>query len=399
MVEKNLDWEFFRNELAVENDEFIDKTQINLEDVKGKYEKVILSLILKEFEQAKKKIEEEMQKQRNDYENKIKELSKKFNSVSTTSTTNTPTSTTPTTPDNSNLPQMSDLLGEYMKKIQDEQNEKEKEFEEQRQEILRIEKIMKRRQIIKNRLTKNLLELGVMIEESNLISKELKKNIRFSIDFSPGYYDEHLFEDVTDFIRVRVDNFENNVQYKWDYEKFSNRYYLFQEELEAFFEKKKKESEIDPFWDPHEFNDVARAYIIVKPLVYFFDNEIKAKIFHENFEVGFVHLRVEPCKVSGEFIHEEEVDDFTSPNNLLEKPFYFNVLISEAEIDPTLTRKCFIQYHINDGKRNAENYYYKTEVVSSNSGIVDFNYKMTHCIENLDKSMLVHMTIAKVILF
>ena len=239
-----------------------------------------------------------MQKQRDRYENKIKELSLKYKTLSSTPTTTTPNSTSGQTSPTDSNPSivMNQQFESYMKKMQDEQSKKEQEFEKKRQDILMMQKKLKRREILSNRLKKILQDLSVMIEESNLISDEMKRKVRFSSDLIPGYYDDHLIEDVSDVIRVKVENMEKNQCYLWDYGKFNDRYYLFKEKLETFFDKNclEEEEEIDnstdPFWDPNEHVDIARAYISVKPLVYLFDNRVKAFIYYENYSIGTIDV-------------------------------------------------------------------------------------------------------------
>jgi hypothetical protein len=52
-------------------------------------------------------------------------------------------------------------------------------FEEQRKSILRMEKKLKRRKRFQSILKKKVVHLNLMIEESNLIARELKRKVGF----------------------------------------------------------------------------------------------------------------------------------------------------------------------------------------------------------------------------
>ena len=384
-----------------------------------------------------------MQKQRTKYETQIQELSKKFSEISkkaanqgqpnsplppnhletpqngikpptnpsqshpsiavtTAETSNSahslhspgPTSSTSLN-EEGRVPTNEEIFESFIQKMQEEQTLKEKEFEQKRQQILNMEKKLKRRETLKRRLKKKLIDLNIMIDESNLIGLELKRQVKFYPDLAPCYFDDNFIHDVFEFVKIKVENYEKNQVYVWNYDKFTDRYYLFKEKLQAFFEETPSDDLIDPFWDPNEHIDIARFFVVMKPLVYMFDNEITANIYYESFCVGKVNVRIEPCKVSGEFVGSGEVEDFVDPNTLLDKPFYFNVYLGEAQIAPIFTQSCFVQYSIKDGK-SKDRYYYKTRTVESEDGNLNFGYKMTHCIEKLNQSILVYMTVARV---
>lgn len=69
--------------------------------------------------------------------------------------------------------------------------------------------------------------------------------------------------------------------------------------------------------------------------------------------------------------------------------------MTEAKLDPRFTQNMFIQYMVKDGSES-QPYYYKSEVQKSKDGIVNFKYKRTHCIDNLDQSKLMFLTVSKV---
>jgi hypothetical protein len=77
-----------------------------------------------------------------------------------------------------------------MHELEKEQAQQDKVFEEQRKSILKMEKKIKRRRRLKSILKKKIIHLNLMVEEANLIARELKKKVGFQIDLSPGYIEE-----------------------------------------------------------------------------------------------------------------------------------------------------------------------------------------------------------------
>jgi hypothetical protein len=74
------------------------------------------------------------------------------------------------------------------------------------------------------------------VNEANLISKELKRNITFNtkmIRVMPEF--ANLVDSRTD-ILIKVDNGEDNYYYQWDTDKFQNRLELMRDHLNQYFE-------------------------------------------------------------------------------------------------------------------------------------------------------------------
>lgn len=63
---------------------------------------------------------------------------------------------------------------------------------------------------------------------------------------------------------IEVENYDSGYKYRWDIEKFNNRYYivkdLFDEYLLTNVVPKLKEKD-DPFWDPSEHSLIGTTYV------------------------------------------------------------------------------------------------------------------------------------------
>lgn len=76
-------------------------------------------------------------------------------------------------------------------------------------------------------------------------------------------------------IYVKVFNREEGTVYKWDDNKFSNRYWIIKELINKFFETNdipQLDNSEDPFWDPPEPELIGYTYYKLLPLAYLMDN-------------------------------------------------------------------------------------------------------------------------------
>ena len=109
----------------------------------------------------------------------------------------------------------------------------EMEFQVQQQklrsaqeEAQRMERIRREEAAIKNRqaefsaLEKKLGQLLPLINEANLISKELKRKIVFNVKMIRVMPEFANLQDSRTDILVKVDNGEDNYYYQWDVDKF-----------------------------------------------------------------------------------------------------------------------------------------------------------------------------------
>lgn len=179
----------------------VSNLNLNIEDVKGKYEQ--------ELEEAKKLIEKQMKKQKQEYENRIQDLLSKYKHIQAqnkakktsrrNSLANNGSKQAQKNTDGKSVENLSetseqneeDLLAHYMNELEKEQALQDKLFEEQRQSILKMEKKLKRRKRFKSILQKKIIHINLMVEESNLIARELKRKVVILLDLTPGYIDEN----------------------------------------------------------------------------------------------------------------------------------------------------------------------------------------------------------------
>lgn len=120
-----------------------------------------------------------------------------------------------------------------------------------------------------NRVEKELNHLLPLVNEANLASDELMRNIRFAttmrkkIDPFAG-----LSSGKTE-IFVKVHNNEENYYYEWPVDKFESRLYMIRDVLEQFFEDgelPQLTKEQDPFWDPTNPILIGQSFMQLEPL-------------------------------------------------------------------------------------------------------------------------------------
>lgn len=289
-------------------------------------------------------------------------------------------------------------MDEFHRQVERENQQKELEFERERKRLLEMEKIIRRRKVVLQKLEKKLSKVSMSIGELNLIGKELQKKVQFFLDVGPGYLeDDSVLYSMSDLIRVKVVNEEYFNVYYWDLSKLNDRYFLIRERLEKYFETEVLESlekDKDPFWDPEEAIDLGRAYISLRPISFLFDLEKTLKIYHETDTIGEVCIRLFPSNQYGQPLPEEDVQEVTEPMQLLGEPLSFTVQIKQAKILPYYTKLCFLQYKLaHDDFAGKE---FRTSKVQSESGIIDFEYQETHTIDSVDQSGVVFLTETKV---
>lgn len=289
---------------------------------------------------------------------------------------------------------------EYLKQMQRDNIQKESEFERERKRLFEMEKIIKRRKIVIKNLEKKLSSVNSMVSELSLMSIELGRKVKFSLDLGPGYLeDDSILYTMKDMIRVKVINEEVNHLFYWDLSKLNDRYFLIRELLDKLFENDvcpvEMDKDQDPFWDPEEPIDTGRAFMSLKPISLLFDIEKTLKIYHETEIIGDVLVRIDPCDQSGTVLKEEDLFDIVDPMQLLGNPVYFKVQIKKATLNPFYTRSCFILYRLNHDDFQGKSF--KTGRAQSDSGIIEFDYSEVHGFDTMDQSSLIFLTESKVI--
>ena len=152
-----------------------------------------------------------------------------------------------------------------LKALQSDENEKKKlELEMKKKEEERRRKLEEEEQkIIRKQQEQNDLErrLGVilpLVNEANLISKELKRDIKFNVKLVKTLPETNA-DGTTDLpktdILIKVDNFKEGYYYQWPEGKFNDRVFMMRDLLEEYFDTEvipEVSQENDPFWDPPE---------------------------------------------------------------------------------------------------------------------------------------------------
>lgn len=123
-----------------------------------------------------------------------------------------------------------------------------------------------------------------LINEANLIAKELKRDIHFGVKLVKSLpetrEDGTIDQGQTDIV-VKVENFTDGYYYQWPYDKFNDRVFMMRDLANEFFDSgklPKLTNDTDPFWDPPEPLLIGQSFISFKNLGYLIENEMDSKI-------------------------------------------------------------------------------------------------------------------------
>ena len=117
--------------------------------------------------------------------------------------------------------------------------EMKKKEEERRRKLEEEEQKIIRKQQEQNDLERRLGVILPMVNEANLISKELKRDIKFNVKIVKTLPETNA-DGTTELPRtdivVKVDNFEEGYYYQWPDGKFSDRVFMMRDLIEEYFE-------------------------------------------------------------------------------------------------------------------------------------------------------------------
>jgi hypothetical protein len=162
-------------------------------------------------------------------------------------------------------------------------------------------------------------------------------------------------------IKIKVVNREAGYCYWWDVEQLENRYYIIKDMSETYFETcviPKLNEKDDPFWDPPQHTRIGRAFLTTKAMSYLFDNLTTLSIIGEEDHCGEIVVNLIPTDSTGshnlcEEMNEDE-DEF-EPELLMDKPFYYNVVIESATI-PDSYKNIYVEYSVKTNEKQSQTF-------------------------------------------
>ena len=123
-----------------------------------------------------------------------------------------------------------------MKQIEEEKVKAQKEEAARLERIQREEANIKNRQAQFSELEKKLSIVLPLINEANLISKELKRDITFQTKMIREMPDTQNLQEARTDVVIKVENREIGYYYQWSVDKFQNRLFMMRELLNQYFE-------------------------------------------------------------------------------------------------------------------------------------------------------------------
>lgn len=174
---------------------------------------------------------------------------------------------------------------------------KEKERERMQKEIQEEATLQRFKEQEKVHLEHKLAKHLSQITEVNLIAKELKRDVTFSVRLTYNFVtgsEVNLYDKPTKTkIQIFVHNKETNNQYTWPMSKFTNRYFIIRDLLEQHYEGNKlpdKNTSEDPFWDPPEAYLIGQGFITLESLAYLMDNPAELHLVNDNGTIGKLNV-------------------------------------------------------------------------------------------------------------
>lgn len=178
--------------------------------------------------------------------------------------------------------------------------ERDIEIERNKQMLKDKQMTDKKREKDKKLLEQKLAKFVPLITETNLIARELKREVSFVPYLAYHFSEAHdVGEEVEDenakmlIMKVKVDNLEAGYFYFWDIEKFTSRYYMIKEMLDDYFETSAfphLSNEEDPFWDPPEPQLIGQGFLKLLSIAYLLDNPTKLIMVGDNGQTGVLSV-------------------------------------------------------------------------------------------------------------
>lgn len=212
---------------------------------------------------------------------------------------------------------------------------KEAVLDAKRQELHR-EQVRERQQAL---LEDKLHQLIPLVEESNLLSAELRREVLFEVKVVSDYVQQTAAAaaagerpEPRSITKVKVTYLKQDRSCLWEQDKFSNRIYLMRELYARFVDDPsclaEVTSDVDPFYDPPESQLIGVAHILLEPLAYQLDIQQKTPVVdYQGNTVGSLAVELVPCTPDGA---TEGVDLVDSPDELVGRRMDLLVRVKSA---------------------------------------------------------------------
>ena len=174
-----------------------------------------------------------------------------------------------------------------------------------------------------------------LVNEANLISDELQKQTIFApkiLNILPRKATEENLnsESWEKRLCIEVMNYEYQLVYLWDMERFENRLNMMRELMDEYRMTERLPQispESDPYWDPPEEQLIGVAYYSLRPLGLLFDNPFDLRIVSTpGGEAGNLRVNIVPIDDYGNSVE----DGPESPEELIGSTMSFRVEVIEA---------------------------------------------------------------------
>jgi len=267
----------------------------------------------------------------------------------------------------------------------------EREEAERQERIRREEAAIKHRQAEFAALSEKLSKIHPMVNEANLIGKELGRNVRFNVKMETAMPEFSTSGERKTELKVKVENKEKDYFYIWTCDKFEDRLAVMRNDLNNYFDTDKKpdysNEDEDPFFDKPQPILVGSSYVNLKSLGYTLENEVpNARIISSSggSNDGALDVAIWPCDAEGSGEPDDDllVED---PKELLGKEMYFRVMINKAKNLPAdLCKNVFVTYQF----KNEPNCIYSTDEHPDMEQNPVFDYKHVHHVDCISDYIL-----------
>lgn len=235
------------------------------------------------------------------------------------------------------------------------------------------------------KLENTLLNIVKKIYKLKIIISELKRNIDLDIFLTKNLIDHYNDPNTQINILIRVENFEEGSVYYWTSEIFHNRYDLMKELYNRFLDEEDFDiyslpKEEDPLWDQQKQSLLGYAFYKLEPIAYLMSNFSNISIISVNGDImGTLAVDVIPHDSQGKEF--EEIPE--SPSDLVGQELDFKVYIKECrDLPENFSKNVQVEY-----TSFHDNMEYKTKIYNTDKREPNIEIEETfeHKIEYLIK--------------